>query len=66
MNEPSVIDIPQDVILAAKKVADWVQSTIPGARNVTIYGVGVRHFLSVEAMLLDDVRGGYISELVGK
>ena len=58
-----MLKIPHEVILAAKKVADWVGSNMAGHHDIRIYGVGVRLFLSVQDMLREAAPEIRISEL---
>jgi hypothetical protein len=45
-----LLKVPQDVVLAARTVARWVEANMAGMHNVSIYGIGVRTFLSVQDM----------------
>jgi hypothetical protein len=45
-----LLKVPQDVVLAARTVARWVAANMTEITNISIYGIGVRTFLSVQDM----------------
>jgi hypothetical protein len=55
--------IPNEVIQAAVLVARFVERQMCGMHHVQIYGIGVRHFLSVTDMLKERRAGEMIAEL---